>query len=101
MDENIVAKHYSKVGSCYYKSEDFYKLLAENQVTYTSISKFGIGVLSYFLVASRIIVESTRLVSINELAPPVLVRVDGVNGLFWISPGQQENAGTETTLELI
>lgn len=101
MDSSIIQNFYSKVGACYYKSNEFYLLCAEKGVKFTSISKFGIGVLSYFLVSNSVEIYTRRTKDEAEAGDPIAVRVDGVNGLFWISATEPAGFGTRTTLQLL
>lgn len=100
MDEPIISQFYAKVGASFYRSAEFHQLKAEHNVEFTPISRFGIGVLSYFLVATHINVISKRLVAARETKPAVNVKVNSVGGLFWIGEGARDEIGTVTTLAL-
>lgn len=56
MDEDIIDNYYSKVGSSFYKSTEFYNLKSESNADFTPTSRFGIGILSCFMVADTLIV---------------------------------------------
>ena len=51
MNQYIIDNYYSKVGSSFYKSTDFYNLKSESNADFTPTSRFGIGILSCFMVA--------------------------------------------------
>lgn len=51
MDQYIIDNYYSKVGTSFYKSTDFYTLKSETKADFTPTSRFGIGILSCFMVA--------------------------------------------------
>lgn len=100
MDASIITNFYAKVGASYYRSAEFYQLRAEYGVDFTPISRFGIGVLSYFLVADNIEVQSKRLIAPRDTGQAVDVKVNSVGGLFWISDGEKTEVGTTTRLAL-
>lgn len=101
MDRHILEHYYSKVGACFYKSKEFYELMAEHHVYFETISRFGIGVLSYFLVANRVRINTRRIMSSERVKEAVDVEVDGVNGLFWLARSDRKTIGTSTNLELL
>jgi hypothetical protein len=73
MDEHIVRSYFARLGLSYYKSSEF-------SGHFRPISEFGIGVLSCFMVADRIEVDSKRNGSepiwfeITSLVEPFLCR---------------------------
>ena len=48
MDQNIIDSYYSKVGSSFYKSSEFFDLKSQSKAQFTPTSRFGIGILSCF-----------------------------------------------------
>ncbi|MEU7804441.1 caspase family protein [Micromonospora arborensis] len=65
------------------------------------ISQFGIGVLSYFMIADELEVRSTRVDRRLGLQTPIRVRIRGGSDLFQISDGGQvEPAGGGTVVRL-
>ena len=67
MDEYIVRNYLSVAGKSYYNSDDFKKL----GLVIDPISKFGVGILSCFMVANRIDIETHR--------DPYLSQSNGLN----------------------
>lgn len=55
MDEYILLNYFTKIGKSFYESKDFNKELG-----FTAISRFGIGILSCFMVADRIEVSTKK-----------------------------------------
>ncbi|CAA6799401.1 MAG: Unknown protein [uncultured Sulfurovum sp.] len=55
MDENILLNYFTKIGKSFYESKDFDKSMG-----FTAISRFGIGILSCFMVAHRVEVSTRR-----------------------------------------
>ncbi len=100
MDQDVIDKYYSTVGSSYYKSAEFYTLQARNRLTFQPISRFGIGILSCFMVASSIQVNTRRLLGAHSSSEPLEIRIEGLDSLFWILNGHMDQPGTETELSL-
>jgi hypothetical protein len=100
MDEDIIVNYYATVGTSFYKSSEFYQLMANNGLSYVPISRFGIGVLSSFLVADSFELNTKRLIDRGDLGQPLKVKVNNVSQIFWIAPGNMADVGTRTTLLL-
>lgn len=100
MDQEILDKYYATIGSSFYKSGDFYALQAQHQLNFQPISRFGIGILSCFMVASSICVNTRRLLAPHSSGEPLEVRIEGLESIFWVSDGSREQPGTETVLSL-
>ena len=54
MTRNIIQNYLLNIGNSYYKSTDFFKLQVQWNGTFTPTSQFGIGILSCFMIGSRI-----------------------------------------------
>lgn len=100
MDEYIVDNYYSKVGSSFYKSTDFYNLKSESNADFTPTSRFGIGILSCFMVADTLIVDTKRILAPQDSSRALNITVEGQESIFWIKPGTRNSAGTTTKLIL-
>jgi hypothetical protein len=63
MSRGTVEKYFMRVGRSYYRSNEFHaerKRLLERNVELEATSQFGIGFLSCFMVADRIVIETYR-----------------------------------------
>jgi len=89
MDEYIIRNYLAIAGNSYYRSSDF-----EHQgLKMDPISKFGIGILSCFMVADRIEIETFRDPYLPPGSPPIKVIIPAVNRQFRI-----EKISTKWTL---
>ena len=88
MDEDIVRRYFARVGLSYYRSGDF-------KGSFRPISEFGIGVLSCFMVADEIEVESKR-----DGTDPIHLRIRNLTESFVPSKGTQTEPGTTVCLHL-
>lgn len=100
MDEYIIDNYYSKVGSSFYKSTDFYNLKSESNADFTPTSRFGIGILSCFMVADTLIVDTKRILGPQDSSGALNITVEGQESIFWIKPGSRNFSGTTTKLIL-
>ena len=100
MDQHIIEKYYSKVGSSFYKSPDFYELKSESKADFTPTSRFGIGILSCFMVADTLVVDTRRVYGPHDSSEAMNISIEGQESIFWIRPGQRKVPGTSTKLFL-
>jgi molecular chaperone HtpG len=100
MDQYIIDNYYSKVGSSFYKSTDFYNLLSETNAEFIPTSRFGIGILSCFMVADTLIVNTKRVYAEHQSSEPLNLTVEGQDSIFWIKEGDRSLPGTTTKLIL-
>jgi molecular chaperone HtpG len=100
MDQYIIDTYYSRVGSSFYKSADFYNLKSESNADFTPTSRFGIGILSCFMVADTLIVDTKRLYKPHKSSDPLSITVEGQESIFLIHSGSRDMPGTTTKLIL-
>jgi hypothetical protein len=100
MDQHIIDNYYSKVGSSFYKSTDFYNLKAETNTNFTPTSRFGIGILSCFMIADVLEVDTKRVYGPHRSSDALNITVEGQESIFWIKDGKREVPGTSTKLVL-
>lgn len=100
MDQYILDNHFSKVGSSFYKSQDFYRMRSEHSMKFAPISRFGIGVLSCFMVADTLNLHTRRLLGAHSSSQPLRVRIEGLEAIFWQLAGDREQPGTSIELTL-
>ncbi|UII26084.1 ATP-binding protein [Fulvivirga maritima] len=100
MDQYIIDNYYSTVGSSFYKSTDFYNLKSESNADFTPTSRFGIGILSCFMVADTLIVDTKRVYAPHKSSEALNITVEGQESIFWIKEGERQTPGTTTKLAL-
>lgn len=100
MDQHIIDNYYSKVGSSFYKSNEFYSLRSETNSTFIPTSRFGIGILSCFMVADTLIVDTKKVYINHGSSDPLNITVEGQESIFWIKKGLRTLPGTTTKLIL-
>lgn len=100
MDQHVIDNYYSKVGSSFYKSSDFYDLKSESNAKFTPTSRFGIGILSCFMVADTVDVDTRKVYEPHKSSEPLNLTIEGQESIFWIRPGQRKTPGTTTKLFL-
>jgi hypothetical protein len=91
MNRYIIENYFTKIGMSFYRSEEF----AEEVSDFASVSELGIGVLSYFMIADRIFVETK-----GEEDDAISLEIDNVSGYFFVKKGSMRNPGTKITLSL-
>lgn len=100
MDQEIIDNYYTKVGTSFYTSESFQLLKAEERVDFEPTSRFGVGILSVFMVADEFVVETKHLTGPSCSEEPLCVTVKGHNNVFLIKEGERSHPGTKTKLFL-
>jgi hypothetical protein len=95
MDLDIVENYLLRIGSSYYSSLDFQAKLARRGVDHmihrVPISRFGVGLLSTFMVSNQIEL-STRRVALQERPPdPLRISFNHLSGFFVVQspPGNK------------
>lgn len=100
MDQNIIDNYYSKIGSSFYKSSEFDKLKADSNSEFIPTSRFGIGILSTFMVSDSLTVDTKKVYEEHRSSDSIKVVVEGQDSIFWFTKGSRRLPGTTTTLIL-
>jgi hypothetical protein len=100
MNQEIIDKYYSKIGSSYYQSRDFFDLQANSNLDFKPISRFGIGILSCFMVADSMEVETKRLKEQYDYDLPLKINIEGYDSIFTTTKSNKKEPGTSTKLIL-
>lgn len=91
MNLSIIESYLTSIGKSYYDSSFFKNLECE----ITPLGELGLGVLSYFLLADRIEID-TKMDN-NE---PIKLIITGFNEYFYVSKGTRVDRGTKIILYL-
>lgn len=100
MDQGIIDRHYSKIGSSFYKSAEFFELKQEANADFIPTSRFGIGILSCFMVADTLEVDTRRVRASYDYGEPIKLVVEGQESIFLVKKGERKEPGTTTKLVL-
>ncbi|MBU5484265.1 ATP-binding protein [Clostridium sp. MSJ-11] len=100
MNQHIIDKYYTNIGCSYYKSREFYELMADIKSPFKPISRFGIGILACFMVCDSIEVNTRRITGRYQFDEALKIVVEGYESLFSISDSNRIEPGTETILRL-
>lgn len=99
MTEEIIKNYFTQIGKSFYRSPEFNQertaMQAAGEVV-SPISIFGIGILSCFMIADRLVVRACTGASGEALD----VSISGPGSLFWIQPGTLKHQGTEIVIFL-
>jgi hypothetical protein len=102
MTEAVIERYFTQIGKSFYRSPAFRGEQAELRSTgliATPISTFGIGILSCFMLADRVVVR-THPGMLNETRRALDLEISGPGSLFWTRQGTRSRQGTEITLWL-
>ncbi|MCP8309003.1 MAG: ATP-binding protein [archaeon] len=104
MGINIIQNYFMKVGVSYYRSKEFDKERMEFKkrgFDFDPISRFGIGILSCFMIADKVVIETYRAKSSpTEEGQPLEIEIEGPSQFFVVRDGKKDIYGTKITLFL-
>jgi hypothetical protein len=96
MDEYIVRNYLAVAGKSYYTSLDFER----EGLKMDPISRFGVGILSCFMVADRIQIETFKEPYLPPTGNPIRITIPAVRRQFRIETLPQEGAHVGTTVRV-
>ncbi|MCK4491552.1 MAG: ATP-binding protein, partial [Candidatus Altiarchaeales archaeon] len=91
MDEDIIERYFTKIGKSFYTSTEF----LDKNIDITPVSELGIGILSCFMIANKIVVETKM-----DDSDPLSIEIDDISDYFFVQEGKRKNTGTSVTLFL-
>lgn len=100
MNQYIVDNYYTNIGCSYYSSREFNELMVSFKSSFTPISRFGIGILSCFMVCDSMEVMTRRIKERFECDEALNISIEGYESLFVISDSNKKEPGTDTILTL-
>jgi len=96
MDEYIVQNYLAVAGKSYYTSSDFER----EGLKMDPISRFGVGILSCFMVADRIQIETFKDPYLPTRGDPIRITIPAMRRQFRIEMLPQEGARVGTTVRV-
>lgn len=100
MNQHIIDSYYTNIGCSYYSSREFSELMTSLKSSFTPISRFGIGILSCFMVCDSMEVTTRRIKDRFECDDALHISIEGYESLFVISDSNEKEPGTNTILTL-
>jgi hypothetical protein len=106
MTRDVIERFLTQIGKSYYKSPDFLRereLMKRHGLLCTTISQFGIGFLSAFMLADEIELETRAATKGGGLETGWRVRIHGAHGLialYPLEPQRISSTGTRVRLAL-
>jgi len=100
MNQHIIDNYYTNIGRSYYSSKEFNELITSFKSSFSPISKFGIGILSCFMVCDSMEVSTRRIREQFDCDDALHISIEGYESLFVISDSARKEPGTDTTLTL-
>lgn len=100
MNQYVIDNYYTKIGSSYYRSNEFYELMGSINSDYKPISRFGIGILSSFMVCEEMEVNTRKVLGKYNYDEAINLVIEGYESLFVIKEGTRKEPGTCTVLKL-
>lgn len=96
MDEHILSEYFLKVGNSYYNSPEFERLCRKlgSMQPFIPIARFGIGLVSGFMIADAIEVTTRHICSPRNDNISRLVRIERMGGLAFVTRSPDDTYGT-------
>lgn len=92
MTKSIIENYLLKIGNSFYQSAEFSRKRAQWNSSHTPVSQFGIGILSCFIIGSKLEII-TRSYETHEL---VICCIDGVHeNIYYRVPTREDNESIE------
>jgi hypothetical protein len=90
MDEDTIERYFTKIGKSFYSSSEFLE-----GFNFTPVSELGIGFLSCFMIARKVMVETK-----TDSSKSLVLEIDDVSDYFIVREGTTNEIGTSVTLYL-
>lgn len=96
MDEYVIRNYLAVAGKSYYRSPDFER----EGIDIDPISRFGIGILSCFMAADLVEIETYKDPYFPPTSPPLRIKIPALNRQFRTEVLPPENAKPGTTVRV-
>jgi molecular chaperone HtpG len=101
MDEYVVSEYFLRVGTSYYESPEFKRILRQaSAIEFVPISRFGIGVLAVFMIADAVEVVTKNPRSPRGDTKQRMVRIESKRGLAFVTENPGGEQGTCVRIRL-
>jgi signal transduction histidine kinase len=103
MDEHVLSEYFLKLGDSYYDSNEFKRQFAKLQIghgPFRPVSRFGIGILSVFMLADVLEVQTRSAFSPRRDKRGHFIRVERLGGLAFVAESDRAAAGTTIRIRM-
>lgn len=103
MDEHVLSEYFLKIGDSYYDSSEFkrqFNKIKSGETKFCPISKFGIGILSVFMIADVLEVYTQSVFSPRSDSQGHFIRIERLGGLAFVTKIQRNSPGTLIKIRL-
>lgn len=89
MDRFFIERYLTQIGNSFYVSDDF----KEENHHFRPVGELGIGLLSYFLIADKIVIDTKA-----EHSDALQIEISDLSDFFFVQSGKRTEQGTTVTL---
>ena len=101
MDDKVLSDYFFKIGNSYYSSDEFKTLKKDKKLTdFTPSSRFGIGILSVFMIGNVVKITTLNKYSIRGDTLQRTLIVDNTESLAVVQEGPATENGTKIEVQL-
>ena len=101
MDEHVLSEYFLKLGNSYYGSPEFQRLLRnQSSRQFTPISRFGIGILSVYLIGDLLEVVTKASHSPRQDSLLRTLRIEKLGALAFVTESNSGESGTRVRVRL-
>ena len=100
MDEYVISNYFFRIGRSYYNTPEFDRIIREFGGKFSPISRFGIGILSVFMIGDILEVTTQNQFSTRGDTLSRTLRVVGRFGLAFVTESPSGRQGTKIKVRL-
>lgn len=101
MDDKVLSDYFFKIGNSYYRSEEFKTMQKNKKISdFTPSSRFGIGILSVFMIGNVVKVTTSNKYSVHNDTLQRTLIVDNSESLAVVKEGPATENGTKIEVQL-
>lgn len=101
MDDKVLSEYFFKIGNSYYRSDEFKSIKNEKKIVdFTPSSRFGIGILSVFMIGNVVKITTSNKFSVRGDYLQRTLIVDNTESLAVVQEGPSTENGTKIEVQL-
>jgi len=100
MDDKVLSNYFFNIGKSYYRSSDFLAYKKKQSITeFSPISRFGIGILSIFMIADALMVTTQNGYSESDKKHKIIF-IDDSDSMAFVKESSKTEQGTSIEIRL-